>query len=44
MDDVLVEVDELRVADVLDVGEGAGLEVVDADHPMAAPQQLIAEM
>ena len=44
LDDVLVQVHELGRADVLDVGEGAGLEVVDADHPMTAPQQLVTEV
>ena len=32
------------VADVLDVRERAGLEVVDADHAVPAAQQLVAEM
>ena len=36
LDDVDVEVDERVGADVLDVGQRAGLEVVDADHAMAA--------
>ena len=44
LDDVEVVVHELRRADVLDVGQRAGLEVVDADHAMAAPQQLLAEV
>ena len=44
LDDVVVHVRELGHADVFDVGEGPRLEVVDADHPMAASEQLIAEM
>ena len=31
-------------ADVLDVRQRAGLEVVDADHPVLAPEQLVAQM
>src|SRR3954449_8553899 len=37
--DVLVHEDELRAAQVLDVGERAGVEVVDADHAMPASEQ-----
>ena len=44
LDDVLVEQDEIGRADVLDVEEGAGLDVVDADHPMSASEELIAEV
>ena len=44
LDDVEVEVDERVIADVLDVGERAGLEVVDADHAVAATQQFIAQV
>jgi hypothetical protein len=35
---------ERRRADVLDVYERSGLEVVDADHAVLSPQQLFAEM
>jgi hypothetical protein len=44
LDDVRVDVAELRHTDVLDVGEGSRLEVVDADHSMSAPEELIAQM
>jgi RecJ-like exonuclease len=44
LDDVPVLVPELRAPDVVDVGEGPGLEVVDADHAMTASQQLVAQM
>jgi hypothetical protein len=40
--DVLVLELEVLVADVLDVVERAGVEVVDADHPMALPEQELA--
>jgi len=35
---------ELGRANVLDVGQRPGLEVVDADDPMAAAQELVAQM
>src|SRR5205807_448630 len=44
LDDVDVPMLEHAVADVLDVGEGSGLERVDADHAVAASQQLFAQM
>ena len=44
LDDVEIEVDELLGPDVLDVGERASFEVVDADDAIAALEQLIAEM
>ena len=45
LDDVrLEEAEALRVADVLDVGKRSRLDVVDADDPVAAGQQLVAEM
>ena len=45
LDGVVVSELELRpAADVRDVLETAGLEVVDADHPVVAPQQVVAEM
>ena len=44
LDDVRVHEPELRHADVVDVGEGSRLEVVDADHPTSAPQELVAQM
>jgi hypothetical protein len=45
LDDVDADVEEaLGVADVLDVGQRAGLEVVDADHAVPARQQLVAQM
>ena len=44
LDDVVVDVHELRHADVLDVGEGARLEVVHADHAVTAPEQLVAQV
>ena len=44
LDDVEVHMDEVVAADVLDVGERAGLQVVDADHAMAAREQLIAQV
>ena len=39
---VLVQERELGIADVLDVLERAGIEVVEADHPVALGQQVIA--
>ncbi len=45
VDDVDVDVLEPRgIADVLDVGQGAGLEVVGADDPVPARQQLVAQV
>jgi hypothetical protein len=44
LDDVDVEVDELGPADVLDVLQRARLEVVDADHALAALEQRVAEV
>ena len=44
LDDVGVEVDELVRPDVVDVCQRAGLEVVHADHAVAAAQQLLAQM
>ena len=44
LDDVGVDVDELRNPDVLDVRERPGLQVVDADHAMTPTQQLVAQM
>src|SRR5262249_9218281 len=44
VDDVLVDEREPVVAAVLDVLERAGLEVVDADDPVAAPEEVVAEM
>ena len=42
--DVVVEERELVALEVRDVLERAGLEVVDADHPMPLGQQVVAEM
>ena len=44
LDDVLVQEHELGHTDVLDVVEGAGFEVVDADHTVAAPEELVTEV
>jgi hypothetical protein len=44
LDHVVVDEVELRHADVLDVEQGAGLEVVHADDTVAAGQQCIAEV
>ncbi len=44
LDDVQVQVDEIRRADVLDVGQRAGLEVVYADDTVAPPEKLVAQM
>ncbi len=45
LDDVDVQVDEaLGIANVRDVQERSGLQVVDADHAVAAREQLIAEV
>ena len=42
--DVDVAEDEGVVADVGDVLQRPGLEVVDADHPVALPEQVLTEM
>ena len=44
LDDVEVQVTNFAVADVLDVGQRARLEVVHADHPVPAAQQLVAQV
>src|SRR5919197_314139 len=44
LDDVVIDEDEVVVADVLDVAERARLEVVDADHAVAACQQVLAKV
>ena len=44
LDDVDVAEVEGRVADVLDVLQRAGLEVVDADHPVPLAEQVLAEV
>ena len=44
LDDVVVQVHELVGADVRDVGQRPGFEVVDADHAIAAAQQLVAQV
>jgi hypothetical protein len=44
LDDVDVQVHELGPADVLDVRERAGLEVVDADDAVTACEELVTEM
>src|SRR4051794_2615465 len=44
LDDVGLHEHELRRADVLDVGQRTGLDVVDADHAMSAAQELVAQM
>src|SRR4051794_36872790 len=44
LDDVLVQEREVLVANVLDVLERPGLEVVDADDAVAVRQQVVAEM
>jgi hypothetical protein len=45
LDDVHTQIQEpLGVADVLDVAQRTRLEVVHADHPVAAREQLVAEM
>ena len=44
VDDVLVHEREAIVPEVLDVLERARLEVVDADHPVALLDQVVAEM
>ena len=41
---VVVQEDEVVVPDVLDVPQRAGDEVVDADHPQAAAEQVLAEV
>jgi hypothetical protein len=42
--DVVVQERERLVADVLDVPQRAGLEVVDADHAVAALEQVVAQV
>src|SRR3954447_29900 len=42
--DVLVQEDEVLTAEVLDVRERPGLEVVDTDHAVAAGEERIAQM
>ena len=44
LDDVVVQVHEIRRPDVLDVGEGARLEVVHADHAVTATEQFVAQV
>ena len=44
LDDVVVEEDEGVVADVVEVRERPGLEVVEAQHPVAALEERLAEM
>jgi hypothetical protein len=44
LDEVVVEEREAIVPDVLDVREGARVEVVDAQHPIALLEQVFAEM
>ena len=44
LDHVVVHERERVVADVLEVGEGARLEVVHADDAVALPEQVLAEM
>ena len=44
LDDVVVQEREGFVADVLDIGERAGLEVVHAENAIALREQVIAEM
>jgi hypothetical protein len=39
-----VQEGELGIADVLDVLERAGIEVVEADHPVVLGQQVIAQV
>ena len=39
-----LQMHEVVGADVRDVGQRAGLEVVDADHAVPAAQQLVAQM
>jgi hypothetical protein len=41
---VVVSEHQLRRADVLDVLQAAGVEIVDADDPVALPEQVVAEM
>jgi hypothetical protein len=42
--EVVLEEPEVAVADVLDVLQRAGVEVVDADHPKAVREEAVAEM
>jgi hypothetical protein len=44
LDDVRLEVEELGIADVLDVVQRPRLEVVHADDPMSAGEQLVAQV
>jgi hypothetical protein len=44
VDDVRVQVREIGRADVLDVLQRAGLEVVDADHTVPASEELVAQV
>jgi hypothetical protein len=44
LDHVVVQEDEVVVPDVLDVPERAGDQVVDADHPRVAAEQVLAQM
>jgi hypothetical protein len=44
LDDVVIEECEGVFADVLDVAQGAGLEVVHADNAVTLREQVIAEM
>ena len=41
---VVVQERERVVADVLDVGERAGVEIVDADHPVPLREQMLAQV
>jgi hypothetical protein len=44
LDHVVIEEDEVVVADVLDVPQRARQQVVDADHPVALGEQVVAEV
>ena len=44
VDDVVVQKRKLVTLDVGDVLQRAGVEVVDADHPVPLGQQVVAEM
>src|SRR4051812_40796258 len=44
LDDVLVREDEVLVADVVDVLERPGVQVVDADHPVSLAEQVLAQV
>src|SRR4051794_10616801 len=41
---VLLQEHEIRVAEMLDVGQRPGVEIVDTDHPVTLRQQRIAQM